>query len=246
MVSPPSGRDGRDIGRAERIVGRPALSPPPIELRAGPVRYLLDGIDVRHVREGDVELAERVYIAVRDAPWNTIPGVVSDRVVADGADESRVTFHVRHRHQDIDVEWDGLIEGGRDGTLRYTIDVVLHGVFRYSKIGCNVHHPLEGSVGRPFRARTPDGELRGVLPSSIDPQRIVDGSLSGMFAAYDELAIEVAPGIEAVTSIEGDLMELQDHRNWIDANLKSYATPLSLGFPFTSTDGQRESIGSGP
>ena len=34
-------------------------------------------------------------------------------------------------------------------------------------------------------------------------------------------------------------MELQDHRNWTDANFKSYATPLALGFPFDSTDGQR-------
>ena len=229
----------RAVSRSERITGRPELPAVPTELRAGPVRYLLDGIDVRHVREGSVELVERIYMAVRDAPWNTIPGLVSDLVITRGQDTSRVSFHVRHRHEDIDVEWDGLIEGDPDGTLRYTIDVVLHGVFRYSKIGCNVHHPLDGSVGRPFWARTADGELRGVLPVDIDPQRIVGGTLSGMFAPYDELAIEVAPGIEAVTTIDGDLLELQDHRNWIDANLKSYATPLALGFPFTSSDGQR-------
>jgi hypothetical protein len=229
----------RAIGRSERILGRPDPPAPPIELRAGPVRYLLDGIDIRHVREGAVELVERVYMAVRDAPWNTIPGVVSGLAITSDGDASQVTFHVQHRHEDIDLEWDGLIDGRPDGTVRYSIDVLLHGSFRYSKVGCNVHHALAGSVGRPFRARTADGELRGILPVAIDPQRVVDGTLSGMFAPYDELAIEVAPGVEAVTSIEGDLLELQDQRNWIDANLKSYATPLSLGFPFTSTDGQR-------
>ncbi len=78
-----------------------------------------------------------------------------------------------------------------------------------------------------------------MLPEAIDPQRIVDGTLSGMFAPYRELAIEVVDGIEAIIAIEGDLMELQDHRNWTDANFKSYATPLALGFPFDSTDGQR-------
>ncbi len=98
---------------------------------------------------------------------------------------------------------------------------------------------LVGSLGRSYRAVTEAGELRGVLPDAIDPQRIVDGTLSGMFAPYRELAIEVADGIEAVVSIEGDLMELQDHRNWTDANFKSYATPLALGFPFDSSDGQR-------
>jgi hypothetical protein len=59
-----------------------------------------------------------------------------------------------------------------------------------------------------------------------------------MFAAHPELAIEVAPGLEAVIALEGDLLELQDHRNWADGNFKSYATPLSLGFPFDATDGQ--------
>jgi hypothetical protein len=32
---------------------------------------------------------------------------------------------------------------------------------------------------------------------------------------------------------------MQDHRNWIDGNFKSYGTPLSVGFPFDSTDDQR-------
>ena len=109
----------RAIGRSERILGRPDPPAPPIELRAGPVRYLLDGIDIRHVREGAVELVERVYMAVRDAPWNTIPGVVSGLAITSEDDASQVTFHVQHRHEDIDLEWDGLIDGGPDGTVRY-------------------------------------------------------------------------------------------------------------------------------
>jgi hypothetical protein len=119
------------------------------------------------------------------------------------------------------------------------MDGVCHGVFAYSKIGFNVHHALAGSVGRPYAAKTADGLLTGILPAAIDPQRIVDGTLSGMFAPYDTLAIEVVDGLEAVIALDGDRMELQDHRNWTDANFKSYGTPLALGFPFDSTDGQR-------
>ena len=186
-----------------------------------------------------VELVQRVYMAVRDAPWNTIPAVISDLVVEPGTDACRVRFHARHRHDAIDFEWDGIITGSSDGRIRYELDGVCHGTFQYSKIGFNVHHALAGAVGRRYRAQTEAGELRGVLPDAIDPQRIVDGTLSGMFAPYRELTIEVVDGTEAVISIEGDLMELQDHRNWTDANFKSYATPLALGFPFDSTDGHR-------
>ncbi|HET7829530.1 MAG TPA: hypothetical protein VFL03_08215 [Candidatus Limnocylindrales bacterium] len=221
------------------LTGRPA-APAPRLLRAGPVLVELDGADLRAVRVGDAELVQRVYMAVRDAPWNTIPGVFSDWSVREDDDAFLVTFAARHTHEAIDLRWTGRIDGAADGTIRYEMDAVCHGVFEYSKIGFNVHHALDGSVGHRYRIVDAEGRSRdGALPDEIDPQRIVDGKLSGMFEPYREIAIEVRDGLEAVVSLEGDLLELQDHRNWADANFKSYATPLALGFPFTSRDGQR-------
>jgi hypothetical protein len=202
------------------------------------VRAILDGPDLRHVSVGGVELVQRVYVALRDAPWNTIPAVFSDWKRDIGLDRFAVTFRASHRHQDIAFDWTGTIEGTPDGSIRYEMDGRCVGVFRYSKIGFNVHHAQERSVGRRYRAATAHGEVTGVLPEAIDPQRVVDGTLSGMFEPYSELAVEVAPGLEAIVALEGDLLELQDHRNWTDSNFKSYGTPLALGFPFTSTDGQ--------
>jgi hypothetical protein len=219
-------------GRDEPPARRPIL-------RAGPVSAILDGADLRHVTVGGIELVQRVYVAVRDAPWNTIPAGFSDWLLDLGEDRFRVSFRASHRHEDIRFDWAGVIEGTPDGVITYEMDGVCLGTFRYSKIGFNVHHALDGAVGRPFRARTEAGELRGRLPVEIDPQRIVGGTLSGMFAPYSELAIEVVDGLEAVVALEGDLLELQDHRNWTDANFKSYGTPLALGFPFDSQDGQR-------
>ncbi|MBX3028928.1 MAG: hypothetical protein KF809_02090 [Chloroflexi bacterium] len=234
-----STRTVADLPRTALWHGRAEPPTRPQLLRAGPVSALLDGADLRHIRLGGVELVQRVYVAVRDAPWNTIPAQTSDWVVATGPDRFKVTFMARHRHEDISFHWRGVIEGTPDGVIRYEMDGQCRGVFRYSKIGFNVHHALDGSVGRAYRARTERGERTGVLPTDIDPQRIVDGTLSGMFEPYSELAIEVVDGLEAVVALEGDLLELQDHRNWTDANFKSYATPLALGFPFDSSDGQR-------
>jgi D-apionolactonase len=219
-------------GRDEPPARRPIL-------HAGPVTATLDGPDLRHVRVGGIELVQRVYVAVRDAPWNTIPARYADWLLDLGEDRFRVSFRASHRHEDIAFDWAGVIEGTPDGTIAYEMDGACVGTFEYSKIGFNVHHALAGSVGRPYRAQTEEGELRGRLPEEIDPQRIVGGTLSGMFASYSELAIEVVDGLEAVVSLKGDLLELQDHRNWTDANFKSYATPLALGFPFDSVDGQR-------
>lgn len=221
------------------LTGRAETRPAPIDLRAGPVTALLDGADLRRVRVGDIELVQRVYVALRDAPWNTIPGVFSNWRIEQGTDRFLVTFDARHAHEDIDFSWCGRIEGGPDGVIRYEMDGTCHGVFQYSKIGFNVHHALDRAVGHAYRAATEDGELRGVLPEAIDPQRIVGTTLTGMFDPYSELALEVAPGLEAVVALDGDLLELQDHRNWTDGNFKSYGTPLALGFPFDSTDGKR-------
>ncbi len=221
------------------LTGRSSPDQRPLVLRAGPVVVLLDGADLRHVRFGDVELVQRVYVAVRDAPWNTIPATYTAWQVDAVADRFAVRFQASHRHEAIAFDWEGSIEGTSDGVVRYTMDGLCHGSFQYSKIGFNVHHALDGSVGRPYRATTPSGEVRGTLPNAIDPQRIVDGTLSGMFDPYEELAIEVVDGIEAVVRLDGDLLEMQDHRNWTDANFKSYATPLALGFPFDSVDGLR-------
>jgi hypothetical protein len=224
---------------AYRIFGRAEPPVPPLALRAGPLTALLDGPDLRHVRLDGVELVQRVYIAVRDAPWNTIPAEYTEWQRDVGADRFSIWFRARHRHEDIDVDWVGHIQGTPDGRITYEMDGMCHGRFTYSKIGVNVHHDLPGSVGRPYRARAGDRTWTGTLPVAIEPQRVVDGTLTGMFDPYEELAIEVVPGLEAVIGLEGDLLELQDHRNWTDANLKSYGTPLALGFPFESTDGQR-------
>jgi hypothetical protein len=225
--------------RSLALYGRPSAPERPIELRAGPVVALLDGPDLRHVRLGGVELIQRVYVAVRDAAWNTIPATYTDWVREIATDRFEVRFRAHHRHEAIDVAWEGRILGTPDGRITYEMDGTCNGVFSYSKIGVNIHHDLRGAADRPYRARNGDHTWTGRLPSDIDPQRIVDGSLSGMFDPYEELAIEVVDGLEAVVALEGDLLELQDHRNWTDANFKSYGTPLALGFPFDSTDGQR-------
>ena len=65
-------------------------------LRAGPVTMLLDGIDLRYLRIGGTELVRRVYAAVRDVDWDTVPGVVSNLEVEQGDGSFRVEFDARH------------------------------------------------------------------------------------------------------------------------------------------------------
>jgi D-apionolactonase len=207
---------------------------PPAELRAlraGPVTALLDGVDLRYVRIGRTELVRRIYVAVRDRNWNTVPGEISGLVVAEGGSSFEVRFHCRHTSHDVDVSWAGTITGDPNGRIVYAFDGRAETDLEYNRIGICVHHPWRETAGRPFRARTPEGELEGTFPLLIGPQRIQDGIYHALFPAFDRLDVQLEDGGSVLFEFEGDLWETEDHRNWTDANFKTYSTPMAQGFP---------------
>ena len=59
-----------------------------------------------------------------------------------------------------------------------------------------------------------------------------------LFPAFDRLEVEARTGGRLLLEFEGDLWETEDHRNWTDANFKTYSTPISLGRPAPLKAGQ--------
>jgi len=211
--------------------GRPE---PPEEARtlsAGPLTMLLRGTDLVYLRHGEMELARRIYMAVRDLNWNTIAGEVRDRRVEEREDGFRVTFVVRHRRGPIDFEWEGEIAGEADGTVTYAMSGMPRAVFDYAKIGLCVHHPVREHAGRIFTGRAPEGPVGGTLPLDIGPQIHVDeGWDLPLFDPVWELRIALPDGSAVAFDFEGDLWEMEDQRNWTDASYKSASTPAHLGY----------------
>jgi D-apionolactonase len=207
------------------------------ELRAGPLTAVLEGPDLRYVRVGGVEVVRRLYAAIRDHNWGTVPPELTNFSVEQEADAFTVSFDARHRLGELDFRWSGRFRGGPDGTLECTLDGVAESDYRYNRIGWCILHPAE-NAGRPFRARAPEGPVEGRLPDTIGPQHHVDGLPAPLFPSFDDLEIEVADGMRARFELEGDLFEMEDQRNWTDASFKTYSTPLQLGFPHRAEAGQ--------
>jgi putative intracellular protease/amidase len=207
-------------------------------LQAGPARVLLDGIDLRYVSIERTELVRRIYVAVRDRNWNTIPGEVSGLELDARDDSFDLRFSVRHEAPDIDFSWQGAISGHEDGRITYGLDGVAEKDLQYNRIGICVHHPWRETAGAPFRARTPEGEIEGRFPDLVGPQLVEDGLIRALFPAFDRLHVELPAGGSLELEFEGDLWETEDHRNWTDANFKTYSTPLALGFPHDLAHGQ--------
>lgn len=213
---------------------------PPVErreLRAGPLTALLEEGDLRYISVDGVEVVRRIYVAVRDEVWNTIPAAYSDVAYDIAPDRFAVRLRAHHQYQRINVDWVGTITGNADGTIRYAMDAVANGAFRYCKIGFNIHHPPQ-EAGRAYRARGPEGPSICVLPVLVEPQRNDNGRLTALFPPYDSLEIDHDDGLTVRFAFEGDLFEMQDHRNWTDGNYKSYGTPLSIPWPMDATSGE--------
>ncbi|HEY1370701.1 MAG TPA: hypothetical protein VGF23_26455 [Gaiellaceae bacterium] len=229
-----------DLSRFQRWYGR---DEPPVErreVRAGPLTAELEGPDLRYVGYGGVEVVRRLYAAIRDRNWGTVPPALSD-VELDVRDDSfSLRFEARNLDSTlgVDFRWRGELVGRADGTLTASLDGAPAAAFEYNRIGWCILHPAQ-NAGRRFRARTPDGLVEGALPDTIGPQLIVDGLPAPIFPSFSELEVEAADGVWARFELEGDLFETEDQRNWTDASFKTYSTPLSGGFPRSATAGER-------
>ena len=105
-----------DAGATGSAATTPLVARSTTELRAGPLRVDLDGPDLRYVRLGEHELIRRLYVAVRDRSWNTIPPEVSNLVVHTQTNNFTVSFTCSHRQDEIDFSWQGTIAGSADGS----------------------------------------------------------------------------------------------------------------------------------
>lgn len=187
-------------------------------LRAGPLSLLFSEGDLRKIRLGPVELVQRIYFAVRDKNWNTIPARIEGLFVDAKHDSFVVSYEATHQGSGIDFRWRATIEGTSDGRIAFAAKGRAHATFHKNRIGFCVHHPLD-YAGKPVLA---DGKP-GVFPIEVSPHQ--------PFVEYQSLRHEVLPGLKLELTFEGDLFEMEDHRNWSDGNYKTYSTPLRLPFP---------------
>lgn len=194
-----------------------------MELSAGPLTFRLDGPDLRSIRFGEHEVLRRIYVAVRDRNWGTVPGEVRGLTVERHDAATSLRFECVHQRGEIDFRWNGLIRCMGDGTVRFEMNGRAQSTFLRNRIGICVHHPLRETIGRKCVVETSRGRQEGIFPYYVSPHQ--------PFLDMKSITHEVVPGVPAEVRLEGDLFEMEDHRNWTDGGFKIYSTPLSLPFP---------------
>lgn len=199
-------------------------------MRAGAVELELDDAVLRHVRIGDTEILEQLYVAVRDEAWNTIPGHTVRKRVRRRADAFDATIELEFRHNPVMFRCRIWVSGEPDGRVTYRIDGRAEGAFTYARIGLNLIHADASYGGRRFVARGARGEQHGSFPTGVAPQPIVGGTEQPLIRAFTELEAALG-GVEVRFVFDGDEFETEDQRNWADASFKTFSTPLDRPLP---------------
>ncbi len=207
-------------------VGRTAAPPTPLALRAGPVSLLFDGGDLRHFTVGGIEVLRRIYAAVRDRDWGTVPQVLSNVVCDQYDDHFVLSFDMACQADPIDFVWKGTVQGSADGVVTFTFSGTARTTFFRNRLGFCVLYPA-ACTGLPARVAHIDGSSESTtFPDLIDPDQPM-----GAFADLRSIHHKPAPGVGVDVHMEGDTFEAEDQRNWTDGSYKIFCTPLALPFP---------------
>ncbi len=212
------------LSRNIMYYGQDTPLPERIPLRAGPLSLIYEAGDLRYIRLNDREIIRRVYVAVRDHNWGTVPPQTTNFRLESTADTFQIRYDVENKQNAIDFIWHAEISGDKSGKITFTMSGKARSTFRRNRIGFCVLHPIPECAGRPCTI------------TSIDGSKIVthfpDTILAGSpFQNVRAITHEVVPGVHATVTLEGDTFETEDQRNWIDASFKTYCTPLRLPFP---------------
>ncbi|MDQ2651740.1 MAG: hypothetical protein M3Z20_01745, partial [Chloroflexota bacterium] len=187
------------------------------------------GRDLRGIRYGGLEIAQRVYIAIRDRNWDTVPGAIRDLSIDQREEQFAVRFTVTHRRAEVDLAWQGEILGEPDGTISYVMDCTVNADLDYKLIGLNIHHGMRQYVGRPYEGDSPAGPVSGVFTQHVFPQLVVDETEVPIFPDVSRLTTHLTDDVAVTFTFDGDTFEFEDQRNWTDGSFKSQSYPPRRG-----------------
>ena len=195
-------------------------------LRAGPLSLYYDPNlgDLRYLRLGDRELVRRIYVAVRDRNWGTIPAVLSGHHLEERDGGFLLRFLALHRQREIAFAWAAEITGDAEGRITFEMSGQALSTFMRNRIGICVLHPAHESAGQACTVEHADGSTEdGAFPLYIAPhQPLMD---------IRRLFLPLGGEARATLTFSGDVFEMEDQRNWTDASFKTYSTPLALPYP---------------
>ncbi len=210
------------------IHGTDDTSTDPVPVTVGDWSFMLIGGAVRVIRWRGVEVVRGIDCPLRDPSWATL---VPNDVTMEWTDQGHARVLTRtFTAADRALSGTVVVTVDPAGTLEADLRLVAHQDFSTNRSGFTVLHPIDGVAGSPLTVRHSDGRTEAThFPEMISPSQPVF-DIAG-------LAHEVG-GVHVDLSFEGEVFEMEDQRNWIDASYKTYCRPIARPLPYIVPAGE--------
>ena len=190
-------------------------------LNAGPVRLKLANGELRYLRVNGREVLRRVYFAVRDARWDTVPANFESIDVQSGAETFTVKLRAYCANEIADVAWNGRIDGKADGSITLAVEWEPRADLEYPRIGICVLYGAEALAGRDYESVHADGKRdHQSFPHLISPYQFAKGFTSLQTTTREQVGVTVA--------VPGAQMDMEDQRNYGDSSYKAFVEGAAL------------------
>ncbi len=222
----------REPSRAVRLFGTEEEVAPPQVVKAGELSVEFEAGNLRYIRYGGIEMIRAVSFIVRDRNWATYTPALSNLLIEEDRDGFAISYDAETKDDNQALRYSARITGSPKGDIEFAADGVAVTDFVTNRTGFVVLHPIAGVAGEPALVETADGKrVETRFPALISPGQ----PIMNMRA----ITHEFAPGAKVVCRMEGDIYEMEDQRNWMDASYKTYVRPLSKPWPYTLKEGER-------
>ncbi len=177
----------------------------------------------------DIPVIDRLYIAVRDQFWNTIPGKIEHLKIKESDIGFEISFVSHHAENEVNFQYECQCSYHGSDLLFEVKGEALSG-FMKNRIGICIHHPVEIS-DLPVQIKHIDHQISiGKFPVLISPHQ--------PFKDISEISY-IQNSLNIHFLFDGDIFEMEDHRNWMDFSFKTYSTPLENPFPVHVSKGEK-------
>ena len=222
----------RDIITNELLYGFAHPLPIQTKLSAGPFNMIYENGFIRYIKYGDNEIIRMIYMALRDKNWGTYSPIIENEKVLIFQHSFIIKYRCRYEEDNTTFfAWEVTIEGNETGKIIYSIAGSAFKDFWKNRAGFCILHPIKNTAGQPVTITHPDGSAEAAFfPLAIAPQN--------PFRNIKKLRWRQQQH-EYVMETEGDIFEMEDHRNWTDTSFKTFCTPLSLPYPVQIRKGDR-------
>jgi len=198
------------------LYGEPRSPSPTFSGQTGRFSFVFESGMLKHLCIGGVEVAHRIYFAVRDEKWATVRNEISEVELSEVNDVFEAAWSGRCRSTEVDFEWQGRIRILANGLIEFRVNGTALKTFKTPRIGLCLLLSTDWTLGKAFEVTSSEGRAQNLRFETIFKR-------TQLACRWRSLKLSPAPNLKVEYTIDGAYFDLEDQRNFGDVSYKAMA-----------------------